>query len=316
VPDLVSQRLRTELEKAELCRVRLQRCKDPFDCDQLIKWLMGHPGPRLVIMNTVQSAAVLADRMRGKCLDVVHLSTALAPVHRELMVKRVNERLRHGVPDWTLVATSCVEAGMDFSFRTGFRESCSTASLIQTSGRVSRGAEHKDAAVWDFRTLDDLVPNHRGFEVSRRVLDGLINAGQFQMISAGELAKEAMRREVTAADESRAREILEAEKGMEYPCVDRLCRVIQADTRIVLVDREIAEALQRGDRVNPIRVMRRSVQLWASRVQSLRLKPLFDYAQGDTGLYVWTALYDPDFLGYMAGVLPLVYGKQEGLILY
>ena len=81
-------------------------------------------GPRLLILNTVQSAAVVADRMRKAGQDVMHLSTALAPIHRNRIVDRVKERLKYDYEDWTLVATSCVEAGMNFSFRTGFRESC------------------------------------------------------------------------------------------------------------------------------------------------------------------------------------------------
>jgi len=40
--------------------------------------------------------------------------------------------------DWTLIATSCVEAGVDFSFKTGVREVASLVSLLQTAGRVNR----------------------------------------------------------------------------------------------------------------------------------------------------------------------------------
>jgi len=70
-----------------------------------------------VILNTVQSAAVLADSMRKKGHDVLHLSTALAPQDRERTERHVRARLKDpNCEDWTLVATSCVEAGVDSPF--------------------------------------------------------------------------------------------------------------------------------------------------------------------------------------------------------
>jgi len=52
---------------------------------------------------------------------------------------------------WVLVATSCVEAGVDFSFRTAFRESCGLINLLQIAGRARRVEEYEGAEVWDFR---------------------------------------------------------------------------------------------------------------------------------------------------------------------
>jgi CRISPR/Cas system-associated endonuclease/helicase Cas3 len=53
-------------------------------------------------------------------------------------------------PNWTLVATSCVEAGVDFSFRNGLRQRASLTSLLQILGRVNRHGEYDSASVWDF----------------------------------------------------------------------------------------------------------------------------------------------------------------------
>ena len=58
-------------------------------------------------------------------------------------------RLKGDFKDWTLVATSCVEAGVDFSFRTAFRESCGLLNLLQIAGRLSRSAEYAEAEVWE-----------------------------------------------------------------------------------------------------------------------------------------------------------------------
>ena len=50
----------------------------------MIEWLPTLQGPRLVILNTVQSAAVLALKLKNKYkkIAVEHLSTALTPKDR------------------------------------------------------------------------------------------------------------------------------------------------------------------------------------------------------------------------------------------
>ncbi len=315
VLDLVPESLRRELEAAESPRVRIRRRKKRLDCKTLIECVSSEKGPRLVILNTVQSAAVMAQRMREAGQKVIHLSTALAPIHRERIVRRIKERLKSGDHDWTLVATSCIEAGMDFSFRVGFRESASTASLIQAGGRVSRSGEHAEAVMWDFRVLDSLLSQHPGFTVSRRVLYDLFDDGSFLSSSPSELAKEAMRLEITAKDEDRVRQICEQENGMEYPGVAKLCQVIQADTRTVVIDSTLAATLRDRQHVSHRILLLNSVQIWATKMIRLPIAPLFPNRtkQDDPNtLYVWNGAYDPDFLGYMAGVMPLLEGLRDG----
>jgi len=310
VPDIVPTGLRDDLQRMEHQRIQARQKTNPLTCDELIAWVWEHPGPRLVILNTVQSAAVVADRMRGAGHDVLHLSTALAPIHRNRVVKRVEDRLKHDYTDWALVATSCVEAGMNFSFRIGFRESFSAASLVQVGGRVSREAEHRDAVVWDFRLRDLLAKDRPGMEVPRRVLDALFEENRFEdgKSSVRDVIQEAMRREITDGMESRAKEICRAERAMEYPSVATLCRVIDSDTCIVVVDHALAARLRQREKVRPLVLLRHSVQLWASTMARLPVAPLFPETVHTRALYEWTAAYDPDFLGYMAGVLPQVYG--------
>lgn len=318
VPDLVPDSLRRDLEASERRRITPRRMIDPFDCEGLIKWVTEAEGPRLLILNTVQSAAVVADRMRKCGHDVLHLSTALAPIHRHRIVERIRERLKHSHEDWTLVATSCVEAGMDFSFRNGFRESCSTASLIQVGGRVSRGAEHTDAELWDFRLLDPVLAQHPGFAVPRRVLDKMFEGKVTETQSPSELAREAMRLEITATTENRAQDIIEAENGMEYPQVSELCRVIATDTRTVVIDGKVIEALRRRERVDRQHLLLHSVQIWTNKMPKLPVAPVFPnrHVRNDSNvLYEWKGRYDPDFLGYMAGVMPLLEGLRDGCFL-
>lgn len=309
VPDLISKSLHADLVAGEKVRIKPLRHKKPFDCASLIKTVAATDGPRVVILNTVQSASVLADKMRNAGYDVMHLSTALAPIHREPIVEMVKKRLKGMASDWTLVATSCVEAGMDFSFRTGFRESSSASSLIQLGGRVSRGGEHLDAQVWDFRSLDSLMKSNPAFEVSRRVLDRFFDQSRFTNVAPSDIAKEAMRQEWTEGDKEKAERLIKMEAGMEYPEVSGLCRVIEGDTRLVVIDKSIVSALEKHEKVQPMDLVRHSVQIRTYQIQKLALTPIFGHEE----LFKWTAPYDPDFLGYMAGVLPLVYAGENGL---
>ena len=148
-----------------------------------------------MILNTVQSAAIVAQAMAAKFgIDrVEHLSTSLTPADRKVTLGRVKARLLNNtLTDWVLVATSCVEAGVDFSFRTGLRERCSLTSLVQIGGRVSRSTEFPGAEVWDFRLrLEGGVTHLRAVEHSAAVLGSLFKENKV----GPEHCTEAMRRE-------------------------------------------------------------------------------------------------------------------------
>ena len=158
----------------------------------------------------------------------------------------------------------------------------------------------------------DWVLPHSGFTVSR-VLDALFNEGLLSSRPPSELAKEAMRRELTEGERNRADEIYQAEAGMEYPQVSDLCRVIEGDTRLVIVAPELVTALEQFERVHPIRLLRHSVQIRTRNVERFPVRPVF--ARGKEELYAWTAAYDPNFLGYMAGSCPILDGLRGGIFL-
>jgi len=127
---------------------------------------------------------------------------------------------------------------------------------------------------------------------------------ELNRLDPAELATCAMRREWTSGAEEKAKQLIDDEEGMEYPSVSKQCRVIEAATRSVIIDKALAEAVLRGEKVSRVELMRYSVQIWASRIEKLGLEPLTHYSS-DLGIYVWKYDYDPDFLGYMAGALKI-----------
>ncbi|MFH0851512.1 MAG: CRISPR-associated protein, partial [Candidatus Peregrinibacteria bacterium] len=208
----------------------------------------------------------------------------------------------------TLVATSCVEAGMDFSFRTGFRERASAASLIQIGGRVNReniigGAEVPE--VWDLLLRDDQFRSNPSVSVSCRALS-YFALDELNGMKPSELATIAMRREWTSGAEEKARQLIEHENGMEYPSVSKESRVIDTDTRTVIIDKSLADAVQRSEKVSRVEIMKYSVQIRANKIDKLALEPItHDKQASESALYFWGYEYESDFLGYMKGVLKL-----------
>jgi CRISPR-associated endonuclease/helicase Cas3 len=275
-------------------------------------------GPVLLILNTVQSAAAvardMAERLDGLPLEshpakrpletrkVLHLSTSLCPRDRDRILDEIERRqtVKTWPTDWILVATSCVEAGVDLDFQTGFRERCSVASFIQTGGRINRHGGPAPGMLYDFTldTMSDpLLTNHPAFQTSRQVFQSLweaVSEGE----PTGELATRAIAMEI--ADRGGLVEGLsKAERFADYPEVALKGRVIDADTRTVIVDRRLLQLLKAYRRPNPRLIQRLSVQLWASKIDNLGLRPVHPRSE----LFAWDGPYDPLFLGLMCSLL-------------
>jgi CRISPR-associated endonuclease/helicase Cas3 len=306
LPELTPPVLVEPMRRMEAQRIAYETLGRFHSFDGLIETLSSKPGPRLVIMNTVQNAAVVALRLKEKSIEVEHLSTALCPRDRDRALKRILACLDDGArSDWTLVATSLVEAGVEMSFRTAFRERFSTASLIQTGGRVNRHALEENCRIYDFALSDD--PDSTGNPAARipaEVLERLFAKGALSgSFDAADLVTRSMEMELTRYRDRDAldRALVAAEEASDYPAVAQLGKVIDSDTRLVVVDPHLRDRIIRREDVSPRDLLSGSVQLWSKRIANLALEPI----GGQGELYWWPHPYDPDFLGYMKGALYL-----------
>lgn len=276
-----------------------------IDVRDLIGLVKKEKGPRLVILNTVQNAAVVAKAMRDVDMDVLHLSTALTPKDRESILEQVDSKLKNRIAnDWALVATSCVEAGVDFSFRCAFRERFSATSTIQIGGRVNRHGEYSDlsqSTVYDFALTGKGITQHPGASISADVLRVFMDKDWLNTHSPSNVGTQAMIEELKRAGGLKTDPLSKAEAERDYPNVSELGRVIAADTRFVVVDQNLKYLLKQRVSVDFRTLLQGSVQLWARKIDMLRLEQL----PGRREIYAWPYEYDPDFLGYMAGVLKL-----------
>lgn len=298
VAELVNPVLRQRLMTYERDRIVFRYEKRPLSRLELIERIQNSSGPRLLIMNTVQNAAVLASdicKMFGRsCVE--HLSTALTPEDRDKIIERIRQRLNDkDDTDWTLVATSCVEAGVDFSFRTGFREISSLLSLLQAAGRVNRHGSYADTEMWSFSLRDDsILTRNTELECSAAVLTSYF---QRDIPIVSELSTCSMNDELKR-DGSCISEIqmfLEHENAMQFKTVEEEFNVIDSDTVSVVIDSSIAEAISEG-KCDWRELQRKSVSIRRCKIESWKLKEI------SCGIYRWMLKYD-DFLGYMSGVL-------------
>lgn len=307
LPELLPRDQEKEVLTAERKRVHYVALSggEVLTLRQLIEHVNGTPGPRLTILNTVQSAAVVARTMRKNGLDVLHLSTALAPQDRDLILELVQARLETRRDDqWILVATSCVEAGVDLSFRSAFRERFTTSSTIQVGGRVNRHGEYDSeggGVVYDFALHDVGITKHPAAAVSADVLYGFLVKDELNHSKPANLVTKAMHEELAIRGGLRADPLRKAEMARDYPSVMRSGRVIDADTRLVVVKDRLKQRIAERQPIDFTEMLRGSVQLWTTKIDQLGLVPI----PGRGDIYAWPHAYDPDFLGYMAGVLQI-----------
>jgi CRISPR-associated endonuclease/helicase Cas3 len=298
IPEIISDKLRGDLSRYETKRVSYRYREECLDEESLVEFVRDLPGPRIVICNTVQSAAAAAESYRRKFgrQSVEHLSTALTPNDRSETLDRVKSRLVElNDIDWALFATSCVEAGVDISFRTGIREIGSLVSLLQTAGRVNRQGVFDNAEVWTVRLAENgLFKIHPGLKDAAKVFKEYCDA---EILIGPELCTEALKREVRLSG-NMTTVLKENEQKMRFPIIDKEFQVIASDTRMSVVEDSLVQKIERYEKVDWLTLQRGSVQIWGYKLEALCI-PEFERLPG---IYKWNLGYD-SFLGYMAGLL-------------
>jgi len=307
ISEILPEDFRQEISRQEIQRVAFKFKKEKMNEYELCDWLITLPGPRLLIVNTVQSAAVIAKKLKSiygqKAVE--HISTALVPRDREKILRKIKSRLKlKDDSDWTLVATSCVEAGVDFSFRSGIREAASLVSLLQTAGRVRRNNEsdYYDAAVWTIELkYDGLLKPHPTFTDSAKVLLKLAETEEISPL----LCTKALLMELKESLSFREK-ISKAERILDFETVEEEFKVINSDTVSVLIDEELAEKIKSYEDVSWKDIQNASVQVWSNKIKKLALEEI------RTGLYYWSYDYDGELIGYMDGLLEIEEFLKEG----
>jgi len=312
ISELVDTDIREQLSFYEKNRIKYQCDLIPKGLNELAEWVVSFPGPRLVIVNTVQNAAIIADyfsKVYGRD-RVEHLSTALTPIDRDIKIKHIKKRLRNKSDiNWTLIATSCVEAGIDISFRTGFRELSSLLSLLQAAGRINREGIFEYSEIWTFKLKEsDNFNINPSFQFSRNILQKYFEEGKD---INPELSTESINDEIMENGVSSIYiRLLEYEKNNRFPKVEEMFKVIESDTKLVLINEEIINAVKNHRKVSWQEIQNHSVRIYGYNLEKYGIND----AQLQPGIYQWPLEYD-DFLGIMKGALPVIRAiSGDGLI--
>ena len=89
----------------------------------------------LCILNSRKRVQRVYEALEGE--GTYHLSTFMYPEHRKRLLKKIRDRLKEGKA-CRLIATSLVEAGVEFDFQTLYLEMAGIDSVIQAAGRCNR----------------------------------------------------------------------------------------------------------------------------------------------------------------------------------
>ncbi len=338
LPDLLSDKLNEKMRQAEIQRVVFRRIKNRQKLGDLIEKLilkkiwkdyLGQIKPScLVILNTVQSAAVIADTLAKKLSDkenvlqnkvVLHLSTALAPKDRDRMLEEVYRR--QGISEWKkrpwyLIATSCVEAGVDLDFAIGFRETSSVTSFLQVSGRINRHGSRNLGWLFDFSIFqEDGLSHHPGFKESSEIFENMWPEITSTKSDNSWLCSTAIRKELSRYPEKKIKseELLSEEKKQSFQQISEDYKIINSETATVIVDKGLVKELEMGIPVNWQSIQENSVQLWMNKIADLKLTPIRGCKQDSIYSWVDSYEYDANFLGIMGGILePESFFRETG----
>ncbi|NUB27522.1 CRISPR-associated endonuclease Cas3'' [Azospirillum brasilense] len=125
-----------------LKRVTVERIREPLGDEELAERLRAERQVLCIVNNRRHARDLLRQVANGlnEPRSARHLSTCLCAAHRRAELAAIRKDLKSGAPV-RLVATSLVEAGVDFSFPTVYRALAGLDSIAQAAGRCNRNGE-------------------------------------------------------------------------------------------------------------------------------------------------------------------------------
>lgn len=211
----------------------------------------------LCILNSRKRVQRVYGSLKGK--NTYHLSTYMYPKHRRSILDRITRNLKHGRP-CKLIATSLVEAGVDFDFASVFRELAGIDSVIQAAGRCNReGNREKDESETIIFSLEQSEDIHIPAQLKLPISVAKQITKKYEDITSPEAIHEYFQRLYHFRGESLdIKNIVESfEKGIPsfnfpFATAAKEFHIIESQTKTILVDKEpeameLVERLRRGE---------------------------------------------------------------------
>jgi CRISPR-associated endonuclease/helicase Cas3 len=178
---------------------------------------------------------------------VFHLSTAMCPKHREVVLQEVRTRLVRE-ERCALVATQCAEAGVDLDFPAAFRALGPLEAIAQAAGRCNRNGKLEAGVLQVFVPEDEGYPKGV-YQQASKLTEALLKRPEG--ISIDEPAQfDGYFRSLYSIAKLEDRDLLDSVRTKHFPDVRKHYRIIEQDTVNVLVayDRERFEGLAKEAR--------------------------------------------------------------------
>jgi CRISPR-associated endonuclease/helicase Cas3 len=216
--------------------------------------------------------------------QVLHISTSLCPQHRKTVIAEIRRCLRADEP-CLVVATQCVEAGVDLDFPVVYRALAPLDAIAQAAGRCNRNGRLPTGNLHVFRPAGLRYPSSDYKQATALTGEMLCAAGGHLDLDDPDVFRNYYRRLYALSSiEQHKPDLLEAIRALDFVEVRRLYRVIEnADSINVLTayDPEHYEVL--AQRVRAESLSRR----WVSDARPLTVglfRPrgggrLFDYLE-------------------------------------
>ncbi len=289
----------------------------PVTWDDLAGQLIKFP-QALCIVNLKRHAKSLWEKLDDPA--TLHLSTNLCAGHRENVLKTVRERLATNQPV-RLVATQCVEAGVDLDFPAVMRAWGPLDAIIQAAGRCNREGRRSQLGQLRVFTPDDTGYPTDSYQQATQIAQMIFRRHSASGMKLDDPAFiTAYYRELydlaglTQAPASR--EILRAVESGSFPDVASLYRLIKQDAINVLVPYAPQQALFDG-----LRTQADDTGLTAAWMRAARPLTVSLYRPKDADP-IWDALIPVPVAGWKQReqndwfiyIVPEHYHPQLGLV--
>lgn len=289
-------------------RIELPRRDEEVTWPEVAAQLIEEP-QCLCVVNTTRDARELFRLVRdAEPEDAFHLSARMCPAHRLEKLKIVRQLLLDGLP-CRLISTQLIEAGVDVDFPAAWRAVGPLDSIIQTAGRCNREGTHPEPRpVTVFRPADGDLPlgayktaTQKTEEFLARHPDACLHQPEIYQKYFSELY------EMIGPDSPDKDPVFTASKDLNFPKAAHECKLVDSDTRAVLVKwkrgAELANNLEQYKFLTASEcreAQRFSVNLYQREFTEARGRGYVYKPADDWDFWVWNSDYSEDFgLGHL-----------------
>ena len=273
----------------------------PADWQELASEISQH-NCVLCVVNTRAQAAELFQLLPEE--GRFHLSAAMCAAHRSDKLAVTRQRLKKK-KTCRLISTQLIEAGVDVDFPIAYRALGPLDSIIQTAGRCNREGDSLDPCpVTVFRPPLNHIP--RGlYQTATQVTESFLNEFPDAPLHQPETYQRYFARLYTTLgpDSKDDDSAYKASTDFDFPAAARSCRLIDDETRSVLVPygngAKLIEVIRQQKHLTADlgrRCQRFTINLYESEFQKFRSTGVITPLLGDESMFYWSSSYN-DRLG-------------------